>query len=83
MFTPLSDSPLIYYQWVLVPTKWYVEFALQVHSVKTVIASFVQLVEIVMRKFAPALFRSFGIYLPLITTNCAVMGAAILNIDMF
>jgi electron transport complex protein RnfA len=45
-----------------------------------VIASLVQLVEIVLQKTAPALYRALGIYLPLITTNCAVLGVAILNI---
>jgi len=44
-----------------------------------VIASFVQFVEIVMRKTVPALYRALGIFLPLITTNCAVMGVALLN----
>lgn len=48
-----------------------------------VIASCVQLVEMVIRKFMPALYRVFGIYLPLITVNCAVLGAAVLNTDMF
>jgi electron transport complex protein RnfA len=45
-----------------------------------VIASFVQLVEIFMKKTTPTLYRSLGIYLPLITTNCAVLGAAMLNV---
>lgn len=44
-----------------------------------VIAALVQLVEIVLRKYVPALYRSLGIYLPLITTNCAVLGVTILN----
>jgi electron transport complex protein RnfA len=48
-----------------------------------VIATFVQLVEMVIRKIAPPLYRFFGIYLPLITVNCAVLGVAVLNIDMF
>lgn len=43
-----------------------------------VIASLVQLVEIVMRKTAVGLYRALGIYLPLITTNCAILGVAIL-----
>jgi Na+-translocating ferredoxin:NAD+ oxidoreductase subunit A len=42
-----------------------------------VIASAVQLVEMSMKKFSPALFRALGIYLPLITTNCAVLGVAL------
>lgn len=46
-----------------------------------VIAALVQLVEIVLRKYIPSLYNSLGIYLPLITTNCAVLGVTILNID--
>jgi electron transport complex protein RnfA len=47
-----------------------------------VIASFVQLVDIAMKKFAPKLHGALGIFLPLITTNCAVMGVAVLNIQL-
>ncbi|MDY6851973.1 MAG: electron transport complex subunit RsxA [Thermodesulfobacteriota bacterium] len=46
-----------------------------------VIASLVQLVEIVLQKTAPGLYRALGIFLPLITTNCAVLGVAIINIQ--
>ena len=46
-----------------------------------VIASLVQLVEMVIKKMSPALYKALGIYLPLITTNCAVLGIAIINID--
>lgn len=46
-----------------------------------VIAALVQLVEIVLRRFIPPLYQALGIYLPLITTNCAVLGVTILNID--
>jgi electron transport complex protein RnfA len=46
-----------------------------------VIASLVQLVEIVIQKTSPVLYQALGIYLPLITTNCAVLGVAILNIQ--
>ena len=46
-----------------------------------VIAALVQLVEMVIRKMSPSLYKALGIYLPLITTNCAVLGIAILNID--
>jgi len=48
-----------------------------------VIATFVQFVEMVIRKISPPLYRFFGIYLPLITVNCAVLGVAVLNADMF
>ena len=47
-----------------------------------IIAALVQLVETVLHKSAPALYKSLGIFLPLITTNCAVLGVAILNITM-
>lgn len=46
-----------------------------------VIAALVQFVEMVIQKTSPSLYRSLGIYLPLITTNCAVLGVALLNID--
>lgn len=45
-----------------------------------VIAALVQFVEIVLKKFIPALYKSLGVYLPLITTNCAVLGVTINNI---
>ena len=46
-----------------------------------VIAALVQLVEIILKKYVPSLYQALGIYLPLITTNCAVLGVTILNID--
>ena len=46
-----------------------------------VIAALVQFVEIVLKKFMPPLYKSLGVYLPLITTNCAVLGIANENID--
>jgi electron transport complex protein RnfA len=48
-----------------------------------VIAAFVQFVEMVIQKKSPLLYRTLGIYLPLITTNCAVLGVTVLNIDTF
>jgi electron transport complex protein RnfA len=53
---------------------------LQIVSFILVIASLVQLVEMFLRKFAKPLYTALGIFLPLITTNCAVMGAALLII---
>lgn len=44
------------------------------------IASLVQLVEMVVQKYSPILYKALGIYLPLITTNCAVMGIALINV---
>jgi len=52
---------------------------LQTATFILVIAALVQLIEIYMRKSIPSLYRSLGIFLPLITTNCAVLGMALLN----
>lgn len=46
-----------------------------------IIALFVQLVEIALKKLVPPLYNALGVYLPLITTNCAVLGVTLLNID--
>lgn len=46
-----------------------------------VIAALVQMVEIVLKKFMKPLYNALGIYLPLITTNCAVLGVVLLNVD--
>ncbi|MCL2814634.1 MAG: electron transport complex subunit RsxA [Oscillospiraceae bacterium] len=46
-----------------------------------IIASLVQLIEMFMKKYFNALYKALGIFLPLITTNCAVLGAALINID--
>lgn len=54
---------------------------LRTASFIVVIASLVQLEEMFLKKYLPALYRSMGIYLPLITTNCAILGVAFLNID--
>ena len=48
-----------------------------------VIAALVQLVEITLKKYVPALHASLGVYLPLITTNCAVLGVCIDNVDSY
>ncbi len=48
-----------------------------------VIAALVQLVEIVLKKYIPALHAALGVYLPLITTNCAVLGVCISNVDNY
>jgi len=66
-------SWLIYYKILLpfnLPFLQYVTFII-------VIASLVQFVEMYLRKFVPGLYRALGIYLPLITTNCAILGLAL------
>jgi electron transport complex protein RnfA len=79
IFVMAVTSLLTYalYAWVLVP--------LDLDFLKTivfifVIAAFVQLVEITLKKFVPTLYNALGIYLPLITTNCCVLGIAIVNV---
>ncbi|MBU1664643.1 MAG: electron transport complex subunit A, partial [Gammaproteobacteria bacterium] len=57
-------------------TTFNLEF-LRLISYIVIIASAVQLVEMVLKKYSPVLFRALGIYLPLITTNCAVLGVAL------
>jgi electron transport complex protein RnfA len=57
---------------------WHMEY-LRIISYIVVIAAMVQLVEMFIKKTSPALFRALGIYLPLITTNCAVLGVAMLQ----
>src|SRR5690554_3199510 len=46
-----------------------------------IIAALVQFIEMVIKKMSPSLYQALGVYLPLITTNCAVLGVAILNIE--
>ena len=66
------------YKFALVPLE--LEY-LQTIVFILVIASLVQFVEIILKRFIPALHASLGVYLPLITTNCAVLGVAILMIQ--
>ena len=54
---------------------------LQTISFILIIASMVQLVELALQKLSPPLYRSLGIFLPLITTNCAVLGCAVMSIQ--
>lgn len=65
-------------KYVLVPL--HLEY-LQTISFILVIAALVQMVEIMLKKISPALYQALGIFLPLITTNCAVLGVAILVIQ--
>ncbi|MCR5306124.1 MAG: RnfABCDGE type electron transport complex subunit A [Oscillospiraceae bacterium] len=68
------------YMYLLVPNG--LEY-LQTLAFILIIALFVQLAEMFVRKCFPPLHRTLGIYLPLITTNCAVLGVTILNVDLF
>ena len=75
LFATAATWPI--YNYLLVPAK--LEF-LQIIVFILVIATLVQFVEIVLKRFIPSLFKALGVYLPLITTNCAVLGVAIQNI---
>lgn len=78
VITLSSAATWVIYTYVLLP--------LQLAYLKTVafiliIAALVQLIEMFLRRYIPALYQALGIYLPLITTNCAVLGVALLNIQ--
>ena len=75
LFATAATWPI--YTLALVPLK--LEY-LQTIVFILVIAALVQFVEIVLKKFIPALYRSLGVYLPLITTNCAVLGVTLNNV---
>ena len=66
------------YHFILLP--YHLEY-LRTIAFILIIAALVQFIEMFMKKNVPALYQALGIFLPLITTNCAVLGAAILNID--
>ena len=78
VMTSASAVTWLFQRYVLVP--FGVEY-LRTVSFILVIATFVQLVELTLKKTAPALHAALGIYLPLITTNCAVLGVAVLNVN--
>ncbi|SHJ82010.1 electron transport complex subunit RsxA [Paramaledivibacter caminithermalis] len=65
-------------KFILIP--FHIEY-LQTIAFILVIASLVQFVEIVLQKMSPTLYQALGVFLPLITTNCAVLGLALLNIQ--
>ena len=68
------------------PVQFFILYPLNLGYLQTgvfivIIASLVQIIETFLKKSIPALYRSLGIYLPLITTNCAVLGVTILNVN--
>ncbi|MGI6394942.1 MAG: electron transport complex subunit RsxA [bacterium] len=78
VMTLATTVTYILYNAVLVPL--HIEF-MQTVSYILVIAALVQMVEIVMKKVSPPLYQALGVFLPLITTNCAVLGVAIIVIQ--
>ncbi|HPB30601.1 MAG TPA: electron transport complex subunit RsxA [Candidatus Sumerlaeota bacterium] len=79
MFVMTLSSLVTYAVQIMVLDRIGLEY-LQTLTFILVIASLVQLVEMILKKYSQPLYRALGIYLPLITTNCAVLGVAILNI---
>lgn len=73
-----STMTWLIYELVLVPLQLEYLYTL---SFILVIAALVQFVEIVLKKVLPVLYKSLGIFLPLITTNCAVLGVAVINMN--
>ncbi len=78
VMTIASFFTFLLYRYVLFP---YDIIYLRTISFIIIIASLVQFVEMVIEKVSPALYQTLGIFLPLITTNCAVLGVAVLNIN--
>ena len=77
VITVSSALTSLIYEYVLAPLN--LEY-LQTIVFIIVIAALVQFVEMVLKKISPGLYKSLGVYLPLITTNCAVLGVAIINV---
>ena len=75
VMTIATAVTFLFMQYVLIPAN--LEF-MQTISFILIIAALVQMLEIVLKKVSPALYQSLGVFLPLITTNCAVLGVAIL-----
>ncbi|MBQ7132023.1 MAG: RnfABCDGE type electron transport complex subunit A [Oscillospiraceae bacterium] len=76
LFATLLTHPI--YTYLLVPND---AQYLKTIAFILIIALFVQLVEMFLKRFVPPLYKALGIYLPLITTNCAVLGVTVLNVD--
>ena len=80
VMTIASAATFVVYNFVLIPIG--ISF-LYIIVFITIIASLVQFVEIYLKKASPSLYQSLGIYLPLLTTNCAVLGVVIINRERF
>lgn len=78
VMTMASFFTYLTYKYILIP---YDITYLTTIAFILIIAGFVQLVEMILEKYTPGLYQALGIFLPLITTNCAVLGVAVLNIE--
>ncbi len=81
VMTLASIATMLIYRCILKP--FGMDMYLDIVSFIVVIAGLVQFVEMAMKKLAPALYKALGVYLPLITTNCAVLGVTQLNVVQF
>lgn len=79
IFVMSIASVLTYAVYALALVPLHLEY-LKTISFILIIAGLVQIVEMIIKKFSPSLYNSLGVYLPLITTNCAVLGVALINI---
>jgi electron transport complex protein RnfA len=80
VFVMAMTGASCYALWQLVLIPLHLEYLSTIVFI-LIIAALVQFVEMILLKYSPALYKALGIYLPLITTNCAVLGVAVLNKD--
>jgi electron transport complex protein RnfA len=78
VITLASAATWLVYNYILVPLN--LEYLYNIAFI-LIIASLVQFVEMFIKKSSPSLYQALGVFLPLITTNCAVLGVAVLNMD--
>ena len=81
-FVMVISSAIIHMVYTQVLVRFGLEY-LYIITFVLIIASLVQIVEMYIKRVSPALYRGLGIFLPLITTNCAVLGVVLLNVDLF
>ena len=76
----LTVATIVTYLLQILLVKWHIEF-LQTIVFILVIAALVQMIEIILKKISPSLYQALGVFLPLITTNCCILGVAIIVAD--
>ena len=79
-FVMMIASSVTWFAWHFILLPLHLEF-LKTALFILVIAALVQLIEFYLKKMVPTIYKAMGIFLPLITTNCAILGIALLNID--
>jgi len=80
MFVMILSSTICWLVYTFLLVRFDLEYLKTIAFILT-IAALVQLLEMFLKKHVPALYKSMGVYLPLITTNCAILGIALLNIQ--